>query len=205
MRLAAELIGCQIDIKSESDVKDEVAGALARMLQTAFGESAGGARPRRRLDLTTVPGIGPRKTAGCSSEAGLRHAAEPCSTRRREALQAVEGVGPKTAVSILNWAKEQAEKASAAEPAEPLGARGPMAIESSSSMNDQDFMAALSRAFKESEDRAKVAEDAAPGRSRAGPGRRARVAPLATLPVKQDQPGERRNIWERFGSPTSRR
>ena len=29
-RLAAELIGCRIDIKSESDVKDEVAGALAR-------------------------------------------------------------------------------------------------------------------------------------------------------------------------------
>jgi hypothetical protein len=28
-------------------------------------------------------------------------------------------------------------------------------------MNDQDFMAALSRAFKESEDRAKVIDDAA--------------------------------------------
>ena len=28
-------------------------------------------------------------------------------------------------------------------------------------MNDQDFMAALSRAFKESEDRAKVLEEAA--------------------------------------------
>lgn len=64
-------------------------------------------------------------------------------------------------MAILNWAKEQAETAQIAEPAESLGAGRPMAVESSSSMNDQDFMAALSRAFKESEDRAKVAEDIA--------------------------------------------
>ena len=50
----------------------------------------------------------------------------------------------------------------ATEPSESLlGGGRPMTVEPSSSMNDQDFMAALSRAFKESEDRAKVAEDAA--------------------------------------------
>ena len=78
-----------------------------------------------------------------------------------ESLQEVEGIGPKTAVSILNWAREQAEQVQAAEPTDAPGESRPMAVESSSSMNDQDFMAALSRAFKESEDRSKAVEDEA--------------------------------------------
>lgn len=160
VRLAAELIGCRIDIKSESDVKDEVAGALARMLQSAFGEAPAAPDLDAALDLTTVPGIGPR-TAGLLEEAGFS-TVQALLDATPEALQAVEGIGPKTAVSILNWAKEQAEKARTAEPSESLLSGGrPMTVEPSSSMNDQDFMAALSRAFKESEDRAKVAEEAA--------------------------------------------
>ena len=39
VRLAAELIGAKIDIKSEEEVKGEVADALARMLQEAMAES----------------------------------------------------------------------------------------------------------------------------------------------------------------------
>ena len=39
VRLASELIGCKIDIKSESNVKDEVADALAKMLQDAMADS----------------------------------------------------------------------------------------------------------------------------------------------------------------------
>ncbi|MBP9144605.1 MAG: transcription termination factor NusA [Thermoanaerobaculia bacterium] len=159
VRLAAELIGCRIDIKSESDVKDEVAGALARMLQNAFGETPAAPDLDAPLDLTTVPGIGPR-TAGLLEGAGFT-TVQSLVDATPEMLQEVEGIGPKTAVSILNWAKEQAEKAQVAETAEPFGAGRPMAAESSSSMNDQDFMAALSRAFKESEDRAKVVEDEA--------------------------------------------
>ena len=38
VRLAAELIGSEIDIKSETDVKDEVADALAKMLQVGVAE-----------------------------------------------------------------------------------------------------------------------------------------------------------------------
>jgi N utilization substance protein A len=159
VRLAAELIGCRIDIKSESDVKDEVAGALARMLQNAFGETPAAPDLNATLDLTTVPGIGPR-TAALLEEAGFS-TVQALVDATPETLQAIEGIRPKTALSILNWAKEQAEMAQATEPAESVGAGHPMAVESSSSMNDQDFMAALSRAFKESEDRAKVAEDAA--------------------------------------------
>ena len=135
------------------------AGALARMLQNAFGDAPSAPDLNAPLDLTTVPGIGPR-TAGLLEQAGFS-TLQSLVDATPEALQEVEGIGPKTAVSILNWANEQAEKAQAAEPADSLGAGRPVAVESSSSMNDQDFMAALSRAFKESEDRAKVAEDAA--------------------------------------------
>ncbi len=41
VRLAAELLHAKIDVKSESDVKDEVAGALARMLETELGSGEG--------------------------------------------------------------------------------------------------------------------------------------------------------------------
>src|SRR5436309_126953 len=57
VRLASELIGCRIDIKSESDVKDEVADALARMLQTAIGGGAAAAPAVEELDLGTAPGM----------------------------------------------------------------------------------------------------------------------------------------------------
>ena len=50
VRLASELLNCKIDVKSESDVKDEVAGALARMLQ---GEMAAPDAPA--LDWSDAP------------------------------------------------------------------------------------------------------------------------------------------------------
>ena len=73
VRLASELLGARIDIKSESDVKDEVTDALAKILQSSIGGEA-----------------------------------------------------------------------------TPLG--DGVAEESSSTMDDQDFMAALNKAFQESED-----------------------------------------------------
>ncbi|MHB0970342.1 MAG: transcription termination factor NusA [Thermoanaerobaculia bacterium] len=42
VRLAAELIGAKIDIKSEEEVKGEVADALSAMLQTAMAEARAG-------------------------------------------------------------------------------------------------------------------------------------------------------------------
>ena len=165
VRLAAELIGCRIDIKSETDVKDEVADALARMLQTAFAGAAPAPGLDEEIDLTTVPGVGPR-TANLLNEAGyttLRSLVEA----QPEALQQVEGVGPKTAISIWNWAKDRAEKLeqreSAGEVAEAGGEAQPMPQLSQPSMNDQDFMAALSRAFKESEEKARATDDAVEG------------------------------------------
>jgi hypothetical protein len=57
VRLASELIGCRIDIKSESDVKDEVADALARMLQTAIGGPP--ATNEEQADVGIVAGLSP--------------------------------------------------------------------------------------------------------------------------------------------------
>ena len=143
VRLASELIGCKIDIKSESDVKDEVAGALARMLQTAVGQEDE-AREEFVFDLTQAPGIG-AKTAEKLSEAGLG-TLEALLAATPEQLQEVEGVGKKTAAAILDWARELDSQRGQSGDNE-FG--GQTAV--TSSMGDQDFLAALSKAFRESE------------------------------------------------------
>ena len=43
VRLASQLLNARIDIKSETDVKDEVADALAKMLESAMAEEVDGA------------------------------------------------------------------------------------------------------------------------------------------------------------------
>ncbi len=89
VRLAAELIGCKIDIKSESDVKDEVAGrARPHAAERLLGDQPAVPATDEVLDLTTVPGIGAR-TAGLLEEAGfstlqsLLDATPSCCSRSR--------------------------------------------------------------------------------------------------------------------------
>jgi len=161
VRLASELIGARIDIKSESDVKDEVADALARMLQTAVAASEGGEEgagaPAVQVDLTEAPGIGP-KTAAKLAEAGFA-SLDVLAAASNEQLTEVEGVGAQTADNLLAWAQEKAAEltAEAEEPATPAPAAAPAEAPAepqaaaSSTMGDEDFMAALSRAFQESE------------------------------------------------------
>jgi N utilization substance protein A len=153
VRLASELIGARIDIKSESDVKDEVADALARMLQTAIGPSPAAA------DIGQAPGITPElreqlEAAGLGSVDSLRE-------RGREALLELPGVEAELADGLLAWADEQAAQAAAQQSAghadigqtfRPPG--------TTSSMGDEDFMAALSRAFQESEAQRATTRDA---------------------------------------------
>ncbi len=160
VRLASELIGARIDIKSESDVKDEVADALAKMLQSAMAEAdlpEGGGAPAAAtiVDLTEAPGIG-AKTAEALEVAGFGTLDALLSADASD-LEQVEGLGPKTAAKLLEWAQEKAEEmgAVAGEPMEEAFAaetEGTAAVaDEAASLDDSDFMAALSRAFQESE------------------------------------------------------
>ena len=153
VRLAAELIGCRIDIKSESDVKDEVADALARMLQSALGPESPAVSLTAEIDLGTIPGVG-AKTATDLQAAGFT-TLQSLLDASTETLQAVEGIGPKTAQAILNWAQEKGVKARGAG-VDAGGEESP--VEAVASLQDDDFLAALSRAFKESEQQARAVE-----------------------------------------------
>ena len=132
------------------------------MLQSAFAQDRPAVSLTDELDLTTIPGIGP-KTAADLAAAGFT-TLQSLIDATPEDLQQLDGVGPKTAQSILNWANERA--AQAGEGTEEAGGEGdeealaapPIPASQATAMNDQDFLAALSRAFKESEERAKAIE-----------------------------------------------
>ncbi|MCY3590270.1 MAG: transcription termination factor NusA [Acidobacteria bacterium] len=129
VRLASELIGARIDIKSESDVKDEVADALARMLNVDIGGD--------KLDLTEIAGVD-EDLAAALEVAGFGEL-EALQSAGAEALTMVPGVDEAVAASIIEWATAQAspEDAAAASDGE-----GP-------AMDEDDFMAALTRVFEE--------------------------------------------------------
>jgi N utilization substance protein A len=145
VRLASELIGSRIDIKSESDVKDEVADALARMLQTAIGDTSAGAA-RQEVDISTVAGVS-AELAERLREAGLGMPDAILEASGAE-LMAIEGIDEELADRIVAWAEDQAARQQAG--AADIG-KTFRAPEAASSMGDEDFMAALSRAFQESE------------------------------------------------------
>ena len=154
VRLASELIGARIDIKSETDVKDEVADALAKMLQTAMGETDGETEETAEVapeveteefELTNIPGVG-AKTAEKLAEAGLDSAAA-IQQASLDDLMAVETVGPKLAEGIAAWASQLEGVAEVAEPPEDAP-------------DESDFMAALSQAFQESEAAREAEEEA---------------------------------------------
>ncbi|MEM7048060.1 MAG: transcription termination factor NusA [Acidobacteriota bacterium] len=149
VRLAAELIGAKIDIKSETDVKDEVADALARMLQNAMSEAESEDQVAEavEIDLTKAPGIG-AKTAEKLAEAGFGVLGNLLATDVAS-LSAVEGVGEKTAEGLLEWALAEKTRLDQEALGEGLSLQEPES--SSSTMGDQDFMAALNQAFHESE------------------------------------------------------
>ena len=106
VRLASELINCKIDIKSESDVKDEVAGALARMLQTAVGEEAdslfpqdGGGRP---VEWAEAPGVSPEIVATLEKAGFATY--DALAEGDPEALQAIAGQELGNAEELIAWA-----------------------------------------------------------------------------------------------------
>ena len=129
VRLASELIGARIDIKSESDVKDEVADALARMLNVDIGGD--------KLDLTEIAGVDENLAAALDG-AGFGEL-EALQNVGPEALKMVPGVDDEVAASIIEWAAAQGTSEDVA--ALP-DSDGP-------AMDEDDFMAALTRVFEE--------------------------------------------------------
>src|SRR4030095_7634680 len=128
------------------EVTHEVAGALARMRETAMSRPA--APPAQEVDVTAAPGIA-AGVAGQLKDAGFG------------SLEALSEVEPGTlldlgfedfdhaqAEGLVNWAREEREKQAAEL---DLGPFQPAAEAPGGSMGDEDFRAALSRAFAESE------------------------------------------------------
>lgn len=151
VRLAAELLGAKIDIKSESDVKDEVADALAKMLQTAMSQSEAEAE-EMFLELSEAPGIDD-ELAETLAEAGYDEADRLLTTDAATLAEEVEGLDEETAEQLIEWATEQVPEVEEEESifegalAEAEEEQG----EEIDTMGDEDFMAALSKAFQESE------------------------------------------------------
>src|SRR5258706_497620 len=108
VRLASELIGSRIDIKSESDVKDEVADALARMLNTAMAQIPTPARVE--VDVFSVPGIAVA-AANALKEAGFGSIDSLAETEPGTLLAlGLDELSQDKAESAVDWAKEQVRK-----------------------------------------------------------------------------------------------
>ncbi|MEO1087280.1 MAG: transcription termination factor NusA, partial [Acidobacteriota bacterium] len=111
VRLASELIAARIDIKSETDVKDEVADALAKMLQDAMAESdLPGLSEEAEVavesyDWTEAPGVDAEisdqlQAAGYTTFEELL-AADAAT------LAGVEGLDVESAEGLLEWAADE--------------------------------------------------------------------------------------------------
>ncbi len=151
VRLASELIGCRIDIKSESDVKGEVADALARLLQTELAAAA--PPPDEEVDFAGFPELA-AETIEALQGSGLGTVRAIAETSPEE-LQEIEGVDAGLAERLLAHAAERIAELDAEPEAEAHEVVADLVAAaeqpSASTISDQDFLAALSRAFQESE------------------------------------------------------
>lgn len=150
VRLASELIGARIDIKSETDVKDEVADALAKMLQDAMAEAdlpglAAGVDEDEDIDWEAAPGVGANAAEALQNSGFVTYG--DLLTADVETLEAFEDIGTKTAQALLTWAGEKVSSEASEAPAPEADVE----TEDDGGLANDDFMAALSRALAESE------------------------------------------------------
>jgi len=101
VRLAAELIGAKIDIKSEEEVKGEVADALSAMLQEAMAET------RSQVNVHDIDEI-PPELADKLEAAGYDDL-DSVLNSSVEDLTAIEGIDGDTAAKILDLATRHEE------------------------------------------------------------------------------------------------
>ncbi|REJ83366.1 MAG: transcription termination factor NusA [Acidobacteria bacterium] len=150
VRLASELIGARIEIKSETDVKDEVADALAKMLHIGGPDS-------QEADFSQAPDLD-QAQADALRAAGYETYESVAQSSVGE-LTKVEGLDMLTAAGLIDWATDRMEEEEEA----ARSAAGSEEEESEADSGDDgelDFMAALSKAFQEAEQEA-AAEKAA--------------------------------------------
>src|SRR6185503_17589708 len=104
VRLAAELIGAKIDIKSEEEVKGEVADALTAMLQEAMAES------RSQTNVHDIENL-PAEWADILEEAGYDDL-DSVINASVDDLTAIEGVDEEMAGQMIELARkhEQVEE-----------------------------------------------------------------------------------------------
>jgi N utilization substance protein A len=98
VRLAAELIGAKIDIKSEEEVKGEVADALAAMLQEAMAES------RSQTAVGEIENM-PEEWSQLLEEAGYDDL-DSIINASVEDLTAIEGVDEEMASQMIELARK---------------------------------------------------------------------------------------------------
>ncbi len=98
VRLAAELISAKIDIKSEEEVKGEVADALSAMLQEAMAESRAQTSVREIEDM-------PDEWAQLLEDAGYDDL-DSVINATVEDLTAIEGVDEDTAAQMIELARK---------------------------------------------------------------------------------------------------
>jgi N utilization substance protein A len=98
VRLAAELISAKIDIKSEEEVKGEVADALSAMLQEAMAESRSQTNVRDIEDM-------PEEWAQLLEDAGYDDL-DSVINSTVEDLTAIEGVDEETASQMIELARK---------------------------------------------------------------------------------------------------
>jgi N utilization substance protein A len=97
VRLAADLIRAKIDIKSEEEVKDEVADALSQMLQAALSEA------REETNVRDIEGLD-EELAAMLEDAGYDDL-DSILNATPDDLMAIEGIDLETATAIIDTAR----------------------------------------------------------------------------------------------------
>jgi N utilization substance protein A len=112
-RLAAKLVGWKVDIKSTSELQREAQATLTELMGgEARPEPPPSVSPEAALDqFVALPGVGEKLAARlvAAGYAGVQALAEATP----EALQEIEGIGPKSAERIAHVAREAATASAA--------------------------------------------------------------------------------------------
>ncbi len=131
-RLAAKLVGWKVDIKSTSELQREAQATLTELMG---GETRSEAPPAAAPEAVSeqfvaLPGVGEKLAArlAAAGYASVRALADASP----EALQEIEGIGPKSAERIVQVAREAAAAASSG----PTGASDPASGAAAESTED---------------------------------------------------------------------